>query len=81
MSHNIKARLFKGDSTMKNTNLFVGVFSLVIGSLLYLFDITEYTWQIASSTMKVYPAAFVALFGAMLVFRALTQTRRKMEVN
>ena len=81
MIHNINAGLCTGGSPMKNTNLLVGVFSLVAAGLLYLLDITVYTWQIGSGTMKVYPAAGVALLGSLLIFRALTQYRRKKQLN
>ena len=66
---------------MKNTTILAGVISLVVAGLLFLFDITAYTWQIASSTVKVYPAAFFALLGVVLFFYALTQYRKKIDAN
>lgn len=66
---------------MKNITILAGVISLVVAGLLYLFDITAYTWQIASGTVKVYPAAFFALLGPVLFFCALTQYRKKIETN
>ena len=71
----------KGGFTMKSKKLLVGVFSLAIAGLLYLFDVTAYTWQITSGTMKVYPAAFIALFGVVLVFSALTQKEQTIDVK
>ena len=64
------------EADMKNTHTIAGFFSLVLAAVLYLLGFTEFNFIIRSNQVLVYPAAFFALAGLVLLFRAVRDVFR-----
>jgi hypothetical protein len=56
---------------VKKTQLILGAISLVLAALLALLDITEIVGSAGRSHVTIYPAAFFALLGIVLVIRSI----------
>ena len=56
---------------MKKTQLILGAIALVLAALLAFLDITEIVGSLGRSNVTIYPAAFFALLGIVLVIRSI----------
>jgi hypothetical protein len=56
---------------MKKAQLFAGFSSLVLAAVLYLLGFTDINFIGGGTQVLVYPAAFFALAGLVLLFRAV----------
>lgn len=64
---------------MKNTLILAGISSLFVAAVLYGMDFTNYRYMISRVQVLIYPAAFFALLGLVLLLRAFpfTQNSKK----
>jgi len=56
---------------MKPSKKFFSIVCLIIGAILYFLRITKYTFQVYTTSINIYPAAFFILLGVVLIFREL----------
>ena len=56
---------------MNKIQLLIGILCLIVAAILALVGVTEITPVAGSTTVAIYPAAFLALLGGIQVFRAL----------
>lgn len=54
---------------MKRSQLIAGVVCLVLAALTYVLGATKLVWA-ANSTITIYPVAFLALLGVVLLVRS-----------
>ena len=64
---------------MKNTLLVAGFSSLVAAVILYALGYTNFIYEIGNGQMLLYPAAFFALLGLVLLYRAVKYALRTPE--
>ena len=55
---------------MKNTLILAGISSLFVAAVLYGMDFTNHRYMVSRVQVLIYPAAFFALLGVVLLFRA-----------
>jgi hypothetical protein len=60
-----------GETSMKNTLILVGISSLFVAAVLYGMDFTNYRYMVSRVQVLIYPAAFCALLGLVMLFRAV----------
>jgi hypothetical protein len=57
--------------TMKKTLILAGISSLLVASVLYGMDYTNYRIMASRVQVLIYPAAFFTLLGLVMLFRAV----------
>jgi len=65
---------------MNKRQFFAGIVSLVVAAVFALLNLTQYETKFGESflaNIKIYPAAFFALLGLMLIFWGLKPLLRK----
>ena len=60
---------------MSKNQLIAGIVSLGVALVLFLLNINNYAFLAGSVHVSIYPAAFFALVGIVLIIRALMQRR------
>ena len=61
---------------MKNAQLIAGLSSLVIAGVLYILGYANFDFMVRNTQVLVYPAAFFALAGLVLLFWAVRDVLR-----
>lgn len=56
---------------MQKNLIYTGLASLVLAFIIYLVDLTRFSFFAGSTSVRIYPAAFFALLGLVLIFRAV----------
>lgn len=56
---------------MQKNLIYTGLASLVLAVIIYLVDLTRFSYFVGSTSVRIYPAAFFALLGLVLIFRAV----------
>ena len=52
-----------------NKNLMIsGIVSLALAAVVYLVDLTKLSFAVGATSVRIYPAAFLALLGLVLIF-------------